>query len=174
MQTVTNSLKLDYPLDLVLQVTHFDLMQNMSSYTKMLGLEEIKLIRFDEHEDGSHDVEFTVRSKDRLPAFARSVIKPEMLAWRQIGNWNPETLTLTLKVVPHFFRNVVDIRAWKRYTQDSGVVTMEITARISIGMPGIGGLLEKVVAGELNKEQRKLLSKIEIEVKNRAKDNKQQ
>jgi hypothetical protein len=168
MQIVANSLKLEYPLDLVLQVTHFDLMRNMSGYKNMLGLEEINMIRFDEHEDGSHDVEFTMRSKDRLPAFARMVIKPEMLAWRQVGKWNPETLTLDFNVLPYFFQNLVDVQGRKRYLQDSGCVTMEISARINIGIPGIGRLLEQVIARELNKEQRKLLGNMEREIKNRA------
>ncbi|HOX28208.1 MAG TPA: DUF2505 family protein [bacterium] len=168
MQTVTNSLKLDYPLDFVLQVTHFDLIRNIPGYKKMLGMEEINLIRFDEHGDGSHDVEFTVKSKDRLPAFARRMIKPEMLAWRQMGRWDPEKLTFDFKVLPYFFQSVVDVRGRKRYLNGSGGVTMEISSAINIGIPGIGGLLEQVVAGELNKEQRKLMSKIELEIRTRA------
>lgn len=168
MQTVTNSMKLEHPLDFVLQVTHFDIVHNLPGYTKMLGMEEIKLIRFDEHEDGSHDVEFTMKSKDRLPAFARRVIKPEMLAWRQVGRWDPETLTLSFKVLPYFFPKLVNVRGRKRYVQESGCVTMEITARISIGIPGIGRLLEQVVAGEIKKEQVKLFGKIEQEIEKRV------
>jgi len=168
MQTVKNSMKLHYPLDLVLQVTHFDLMHNMPGYKKMLGMEEIKLIRFDEHEDGSHDVEFTMKSQDRLPSFARMVIKPEMLVWRQVGKWNPETLTIDFKVIPYFFQKLIDIRGRKRYFQDSGAITIEITAQISIGIPGIGKLMEQVIAGELKKEQVKLLGKIEQEIKTRS------
>lgn len=168
MQTVKNSLKLNYPLDLVLQVTHFDLIRNMPSFTKLLGMEEIKLLRFDEHEDGSHEVEFTLKSKDRLPGFARKVIKPEMLVWRQIGKWNPKTLTIDFKVIPFFFQKLIDIRGRKRYLQDSGFITMEIAANITIGIPGIGKLMEQVIAGEVNKEQKKLLEKIEQEIKKRA------
>ncbi len=168
MQKVANSLKLNYPLDLVLQVTHFDLMRNMPSFTKLLGMEEIKLIRFDEHEDGSHDVEFTLKSKDRVPAFARTVIKPEMLVWRQIGKWDPETLTIDFKIVPHFFQRVIDIRGRKRYVEGAGCVTMEITSSISVGIPGIGRLMEQVIVSEVKKEQIKLLGKIEQEVKNRS------
>ena len=168
MQTITNNLKLECPLDLVLQVTHFDLMHNLPGYKTMLGMEELNMIRFDEHEDGSHDVEFTMKSKDRLPALARRVIKPEMLTWRQQGKWNPETLSFDFKVLPYFFQKLVEIRGRKRYLSDSGPITMEISVRINIGIPGIGRLLEQVIAGEIKKEQLKLFSKIEQEIKNRS------
>lgn len=168
MQTITNNLKLKHPLELVLQVTHHDLMQNLPGYKKMLGMEDIKLIRFDEHPDGCQDIEFTMKSKDRLPAFARAVIKPEMLAWRQVGKWNPETLTFDFKVLTYFFPNLVSIGGRKRYIQDNGGVTMEISARINIGIPGIGGLLEQVIAKEINKEQIKMFTKFEHEIKARA------
>ena len=168
MQTVTNSLKLDYPKDLVLEVTHFDLMHNLPGYKSMLGMEELTMLRFDEHADGSHDVEFTMKSKDRLPALARKVIKPEMLTWRQVGRWNPDTLTFEFKVLPYFFQKLISIQGRKRYLAESGAMRMEIAVRISVGIPGIGRLLEQVIAGELKKEQIKLFDKIEREIKDRS------
>lgn len=168
MQTVTNNLKLDYPLDLVLEVTHFDLMHNLPRYKNMLGLEEIKLLRFDENADGSHEVEFTIKSTDRLPAIAKKFVRPEMLAWRQIGRWNPQNLTFEFRVLPFFFKKLIDIRGRKCYTREGETITMEISVRINIGIPGIGRLLEQLVATELKKEQIKLLAKINNEIKMRA------
>ena len=91
-----------------------------------------------------------------------------MLEWRQVGSWDPETLTLNFRVIPAFFTRFVDIRGRKRYVQESDCVTMEISARISMNIPGIGRLMERVVIGEINKEQIKVFRKIEQEIKERA------
>jgi len=168
MQTVKNSIKFEYPLDLVLQVSHFDMIHDLPGYTKMLDMEEIKLIRFDEHDDGSHDIEFSFKAKDKLPPFVHKIIKPEMLIWREVGTWNPETLTINLKVLPGFFPKLVNIRVRKRYLRESDCVTMEIATRISIGIPGIGKFLEKFIVNEINRDMGKMFGKIEQEIKKRA------
>lgn len=167
MQTVKSSLNLPYPMDLVLQVSHFDMLHNLPGYTKMLEMKKIELIKFDEHEDGSHDVEFTMQAEDKLPAIVKRVVNPDMLVWRQVGRWNPKTLTLDLKVLPAFFPNLVNIKAQKRYAQKNGSVLMELAARIDIKIPAVGGIMEKVVVSEVKKSHKIMFGKIESEIKKR-------
>jgi hypothetical protein len=150
-----------HPMDLVLQVTHFDIVKDLDSFKETVGMSEMEIIHYEEFEDGSHEVELLVSSPDRIPPLVRHVIKPHMLTWRQLGKWNPEKKIFYFKTIPAFFRNSVDIRGSKRYVENNGGADLRYSIDVHVGIPIVGPILENAIIREIAKEQKNMFAMME-------------
>ena len=160
MENFKTRFELPYPLEDVLQVSQYDLFQNMERYKDLIGMSDIRMEKFSEDEHGNHDMELTYSSLDRVPPFARRVIKPEMLRWRQLGHWQADSLAFTFKIIPFFFTKSIDVRGKKQYVPRDHLVEVQVTSRVAVSIPVIGRPLEKIIVNEVRKEMAKLRDKL--------------
>lgn len=148
-----------FPLDMVIQVTHHEIVHNIEKFKETLELKDARRTHYVKHPDGREDVEFTVCVHKSIPPIAQAILKPHMLTWKQVSRWDPETLTYTYEIVPFFFRDSFYCKGVWKYEQSDGKVIQSMEGQLNVKLPIIGGLVEQTISKELSKSQRKLFLK---------------
>ncbi|MEM1023311.1 MAG: DUF2505 family protein [Myxococcota bacterium] len=96
----------------------------------------------------SHVVNIWRSSDADLPKVARSVVKPDMLAWRDHAKWNAEEWTCEWRVEHLAFGQAVDCAGKNRFIDRGDSCTVEIRGHLNVDakhMPGVPRLLAGTV-----------------------------
>lgn len=149
----------DYPLDLVINVTHHEIVQNIEKFKETLELKDARRTHYVLHPDGREDVEFTVCVHKSIPPVAQAILKPHMLTWKQISRWDPETMTYTYEIIPFFLRDTFYCKGLWKYEVEKGKVIQSMDAQLNVKLPIIGNLVEQTISKELYKSQKRLYAK---------------
>jgi len=145
--------KFDYPMDLVLKVTHYDVVENPSVYEQMPNVTSVKRTHFMQHPDGRMDIEFTYCAHGQIPPLAQKLIKPEMLTWREVSRWDPVSRVYHFEIIPFFLANLFMCRGTWRYEQRGERVHLIMNADLHVKVPIIGPIIEQAISKELTKNQ---------------------
>jgi len=143
----------DYPIDMVMKVTHYDLVQNPKTYEDMPNVTSIKRTHFTEHPDGRQDIEFTYCAHGQIPAFAQKLISPKMLTWREVSRWDPHRRVYHFEIIPFFLRNLFLCKGDWTYEEKGGKTIQTEEGILSLKVPVIGPMIEQAIVTELYKNQ---------------------
>lgn len=149
----------NYPLDLVIQVTHHEIVNNIEKFKETLELKDARRTHYAKLPDGREDVEFTVCVHKSIPPVAQAILKPHMLTWKQVSRWDPETLTYTYEIIPFFLRDSFYCKGLWKYEQVNGKVVQSMEGQLNVKLPIIGNLVEQTISKELSKSQKRLYAK---------------
>lgn len=143
----------DYPMDMVLKVTHYDLVRNPKTYEDMPNVTSVKLSHFVEHPDGRQDIEFTYCAHGQIPSFAQKLIQPKMLTWREVSRWDPQRRVYHFEIIPFFLRNLFMCKGDWTYEEKNGKTIQIEDGNLSLKVPIIGPMIEQAILNELSKNQ---------------------
>ena len=163
-----NRFEYDFPLDTVLKVTHYDLVYSLEKYRDLMELKDVKLTHFKEHADGRQEAEHSFSAYDEIPGFARALVSPNMLSWKQVSKWNPRDMTFSFEIIPAVFRKSFMCRAVWKYSRKKGKVVRKLEGRLDVKIPVIGPMIEKYIAGRIYEGQRKMNRKFVAQMKEEA------
>lgn len=148
--------KFEYPLEWVLKVTHYDLVKDTGNYTELPNVTDVKLSHFTEHPDGRQDIEFTYCAHGQIPKIAQKVLKPDMLTWREVSKWDPNTMVYSFEIIPFFLRNVFYCKGKWTYREKGNKVVQEMKGHLNFKVPIVGPIVEQAINKELMKNQQEL------------------
>lgn len=164
--------KFDYPMDLVLKVTHYDIVENPSIYEEMPNVTSVKRSHFLQHPDGRQDIEYTYCAHGQIPPLARRIIRPHMLSWREIARWDPASRVYHFEIIPFHLANFFMCKGTWKYTEKGGRIFLTMGGNVHIKIPIIGPIIEQAIAKELYRNQRenhaRNLKKLEKMVKKKG------
>jgi hypothetical protein len=90
-----------------------------------------------------------------IPPVARSVVKPDMLSWRDDATWDDSSRTATWKLETFFFRESVRCYGTTRFAaKGDGGTEVRIEGNLEIrviDLPMVPGLLKKKVSAEIER-----------------------
>ncbi len=144
----------DHPLDLVLKVTHYDIIENPSIYEDMPNVTSIKRSHFTQHPDGRQDIEYTYCAHGQIPKIAQKILTPDMLSWREVSRWDPSSLVYHYEIIPFHLRNVFHCKGKWTYAAKNGRVFQTLDGTVNVKLPLIGPIIEQRIAEELYKNQK--------------------
>jgi hypothetical protein len=145
--------KFDYPMDLVLKVTHYDVVADPSIYENMPNVTSVKRSHFFQHPDGRQDIEYTYCAHGQVPPLAQKLIKPNMLSWREISRWDPASRIYYFEIAPFFLANLFMCKGTWKYEERAGKVHLIMNSDIHVKVPLIGPIVEQAISKELTKNQ---------------------
>jgi hypothetical protein len=117
------------------------------------GIERIELLSSEEVGGVLHRrVRYTPRAHDRVPSFGRSFVTPEMLIWVEESAYDRARQRIDYRTepnLPEHWRNRFD--SWGHFTfrQAARGVVRRIEGEITVRVPLIGVLAERVLVREL-------------------------
>jgi len=163
----------DYPLDLVVRITHYDLLENPDLLKEVMNIREVRMTHFKEYADGRQEAEHSFSAYDEIPGFARAVIRPHMLAWKQVSKWNPRDMTYSFEIVPAFMKKSFSCRgAWK-YSDDNGKTTRKLEGNLDVKIPVIGPMAEMFISRRVYEGHRDMNKKFLARMKEASRDKKE-
>ena len=143
----------DIPLDaLELAVISPSLMQKLAQ-----RLPNIESLQEKEHvlKDGTLERLWSYRANVRLPAFAKSYVTPEMMAWDEKSTYVIAKHRSDWTITPHVKPE------WRKYFSASGSYTLTnlasgrtkrtVTGSIELRVPVFSKVVEKMIVGEVRK-----------------------
>ena len=143
----------NYPMDMVLKITHYDLVRNPKTYEDLQNVTSVKLSHFVEHPDGRQDIEFTYCAHGQIPPFAQKILTPKMLTWREVSRWDPQRRVYHFEIIPFYLRNLFMSKGDWTYEEKDGKTIQIEEGQLSIRVPVIGPLIEQAIVNELYKNQ---------------------
>ncbi len=148
--------KFEHPLEWVLKVTHYDLIKDTGNYTELPNVTDVKLTHFTEYPDGRQDIEFTYCAHGQIPPIAQKVLKPEMLTWREVSKWDPNTMVYSFEIIPFFLKKLFFCKGKWTYTEKRNKVVLEMKGQLNFKVPIVGPIIEKAIFKELVNNQAEL------------------
>ncbi len=133
----------DYPVDVVIQV----LMETPNIYD-LQDLPNVSTNELIEERDLGDKKIIKVKwcVHGQIPKAAQKIIKPEMLTFVEDSVWDRTTKTYSTKIIPHFFKNVVDCRhKLEFFDNKDGRTKRVISGYFEFKLPIVGPLFEGVV-----------------------------
>lgn len=97
-------------------------------------------------------VRYTPRAHDRVPAFGRGLVTPEMLVWIEESAYDRAQQRIdytTHPNLPERWRHRFDSSGRFTFRQASSGVLRRIEGEINVRMPLVGGLAERVLVREV-------------------------
>ncbi len=83
-----------------------------------------------------------------IPRVAQSVIKPEMLNWKDHALWNQNDWTCEWRVETKIFTESISCRGKNQFVEQGGVTVLQIRGHLDIDLRGIPGV-PKFLAGSV-------------------------
>ena len=116
------------------------------------GLERIELLASEEM-DGilRRRVRYTPRAHDRVPAFGRGLVTPEMLIWVEESAFDRAAGRIDYRVEPNLparWRDRFDSRGCFTFRQEAGGIVRRVDGEVTVRVPVVGGLAERVLVKE--------------------------
>jgi hypothetical protein len=117
------------------------------------GFERIELLASDET-DGvlRRRVRYTPRAHDRVPAFGRGLVTPEMLIWIEESAYDRAQQRIdytTHPNLPERWRDRFESSGRFTFRQTASGVVRSIAGEINVRVPLVGGLAERVLVREV-------------------------
>lgn len=101
------------------------------------------------------------RAKAPIPASLASVITPDMLAWLDRAEWQPDTWECHWQIQPHFFADRIRCNGVTRYEEAMGGRGTRLTFHghldvVASNIPGLSMMIESFAIGLIPKNFQKL------------------
>ncbi len=118
----------------------------------MENVSSITLVERKDHPDGRIHVKMDFCAHGKIPRAVQHLVKPEMLTWREISTWDPNTLHYDFEIKPYAFRNVFVCKGYWGYKEVAPNKTSQfVDGVLQIKMPIFGDLVEKAIWPVLEK-----------------------
>jgi hypothetical protein len=117
-------------------------------------LPNVKSIEVLEREDKPGGVEGVIRmlnlwrAQGDIPKVAQTVIKPEMLAWKDHARWNQNDWTCEWRVETQMFTENVKCGGTNRFVERGNETVLQIRGNLEVDLSGIRGV-PKFLAGTI-------------------------
>ena len=117
------------------------------------GIERIELLSSEER-DGKlrRRVRYTPRAEDRLPAFARGAITPEMLIWIEESVFDRAAHRIDYQVTPNIperWRDRFESRGAFHFDEIADGVVRRIEGEVVVRVPLVGTIAERLLIKEV-------------------------
>lgn len=118
----------------------------------MPNVSSVKLIERKDQPDGKIHVKMEFCAHGQIPKAIQHIIKPDMLTWREISTWDPNTRRYNFDVKTRFFSNVfVSKGYWEYNTRGDNKTAQTCNGLLEIRIPIFGPIIEKAIWTNLEK-----------------------
>jgi hypothetical protein len=118
----------------------------------MPNVSSVKLIERVDHPDGRIHVKMEFCAHGQIPKAIQHIIKPEMLTWREISTWDPNTKRYNFEIKPHFMPNMFSCKGYWGYVERGPNKTAQfVDGVLEIKVPIFGPMIEKAIWPNLEK-----------------------
>jgi hypothetical protein len=117
------------------------------------GMAAIEVLSWQEV-DGvlTRKVRYTPRAEDKIPAFGRAVITPEMLIWTEESAFDRRAHRIDYRIEPNIpakWRDRFASRGFFTFAEHHGEVARRIEGEVTVRVPLLGGIVERMIIKEL-------------------------
>lgn len=134
----------------------------LSDLAPMLGdVDDIVVQSREETADGAVRLVNLWQAKAQIPASLASMITPEMLAWTDRAEWQPQSWECHWQIQPHFFTDRIHCIGVTRYEEAMAGrgtrLTFEGNLQVQASnLPGVSALIESFATGLIPRNFQKL------------------
>jgi hypothetical protein len=136
----------EYPVDVVCQV----LMETPNIYN-LADLPNVSTNQQLEDRDAGDKKYIKVKwdVQGQLPPIVQKVVKPNMLTFVEDSVWDRRTRVYSTKILPSFFKNVIDAHHQLEFTEEKGRTKRLLRGHFEFKVPVVGPIFEGLVVNLL-------------------------